>query len=155
MYKSFSLKKEAVKDTWYHCDAEGKILGRLASDIAYVLRGKHSPEFTPHVNMKYHVIVTNCEKIQVTRNKLQDKKYYRHSGYPGGIREMTLEQMLEKSPQKVIRLAVKRMLPKSKLGNELMKNLKLYEGSEHPHKAQLPIPFPLDDNGKKTVKQGE
>lgn len=155
MFKSFSLKTEEVNDTWYHCDAEGKILGRLASDIAYVLRGKHSVQFTPHVNMRYHVVVTNSQKICVTRNKLQDKIYYRHTGYPGGLRETTLEDMLEKSPNKVLRLAVKRMLPKNKLGDALLRNLKIYEGSEHPHAAQQTTPFPLDENGKKTVQQGE
>ncbi len=155
MDKTFSLKKEDVKETWYHYDAEGKILGRLASEIAYVLRGKHSPQYTPHVNMQYHIIITNADKIKVTSNKMADKFYYSHSGYPGSVKEMNLEHMMKKNPKKVLQLAIKRMLPKSNLGNDLMRNLKIYAGPDHPHKAQQPLPFPLDEKGKKTAQKGE
>ncbi len=153
MNKTFSLRKEDVKEVWYIVDATDKVLGRFASEIAYVLRGKHDPKFTPHVNMKYHVIVTNAEKIKLTGKKLRKKVYYFHTGWVGNLKERTLEMMLKKHPERIIKLAVKRMLPKNKLGAKLLKNLKVYAGSDHPHQAQKPQPFPLDEKGKKLIKK--
>lgn len=154
MNKTFSLRKEDAKEVWYQVDAEGRVLGRLASDIAYVLRGKMDPKFTPHVNMRYNVVVVNAEKVKVTGKKLSDKIYYSHSGWVGGLKEVNLETMLDKKPAKVIELAVKRMLPKNRLANALLRNLKVYAGPEHPHAAQKPVDFPLGADGKKTVKKG-
>ena len=131
-------KKEEVTRNWYEIDAEGKILGKVAAEIAVRLMGKHKPSYTPHVDGGDFVIVTNAEKIAVTGKKLLDKKYYRHSGYPGGLKVRNLQEMLEKQPTEVIRKAVERMLPKNKLGNQMINRLKIYTGNEHNHVAQKP-----------------
>ena len=131
-------KKEEVVRNWYEIDAEGKILGKLAAEIAVKLMGKHKVSYTPHVDGGDFVVVTNAEKIAVTGNKLLAKKYYRHSGYPGGLKVRSLEEMLQKQPTEVIRKAVERMLPKNKLGSQMINRLRLFTGSEHAHTAQKP-----------------
>jgi large subunit ribosomal protein L13 len=131
-------KKEDVQQSWYLVDAENKVLGRLASELANILRGKKKPEFTPHVDTGDYVVVINAEKVSLTGNKLKDKVYYRHSGYPGGIKSMTAEDLQAKRPEDLIRLAVKGMLPKNRLGRKVFKKLKVYAGAEHPHQAQQP-----------------
>ena len=131
-------KKEEVVRNWYEIDAEGKILGKLAAEIAVKLMGKHKVSYTPHVDGGDFVVVTNAEKIAVTGNKLLAKKYYRHSGYPGGLKTRSLEEMLAKQPTEVIRKAVERMLPKNKLGSQMISRLKIYVGNEHTHAAQKP-----------------
>ena len=131
-------KKEEVVRNWYEIDAEGKILGKLAAEIAVKLMGKHKVSYTPHVDGGDSVVVTNAEKIAVTGNKLLAKKYYRHSGYPGGLKTRSLEEMLAKQPTEVIRKAVERMLPKNKLGSQMIGRLKIYVGNEHTHAAQKP-----------------
>lgn len=131
-------KKEKVVRNWYEIDAEGKILGKLAAEIAVKLMGKHKVSYTPHVDGGDFVVVTNAEKIAVTGNKLLAKKYYRHSGYPGGLKTRSLEEMLAKQPTEVIRKAVERMLPKNKLGSQMIGRLKIYVGNEHTHAAQKP-----------------
>ena len=123
---------------WYVVDAEGQTLGRLATQIADALRGKRKPEYTPHVDTGDFVIVVNAEKIRVTGDKLHQKVYYRHSGYPGGIRSRTLEEMLDRRPEEVIRKAVKGMLPRNRLGRAQLRKLKVYAGPDHPHQAQQP-----------------
>lgn len=133
---TFIAKNDEVKRAWYVVDAEGKILGRLATKIAGVLRGKHKPEFTYHVDVGDNVIVINAGKIKVTGKKAEQKLYKRFSGYPGGLKEMNLEAMLEKKPADVVKLAVWGMIPKGKLGRKIFKKLKVYSGSEHPHAAQ-------------------
>lgn len=136
--KTYSAKETDIIKKWYVVDAEDKILGRLSSKVAQILRGKHKPTYTPSVDMGDNVIVINAGKIVLTGNKLKNKIYYRHTGYPGGIRSMTAEEMLKKKPEKVIELAIKGMLPKSKLGRKILKNVIIYNSSEHPHKAQKP-----------------
>lgn len=131
-------KKEEVTRNWYEIDAEGKILGKIAAEIAVRLMGKHKPSYTPHVDGGDYVVVINADKFAVTGNKMLDKKYYRHSGYPGGLKVRNLEEMLEKKPTEVIRRAVERMLPKNKLGNQMINRLKIYTGNEHNHVAQKP-----------------
>ena len=131
-------KKEEVVRNWYEIDAEGKILGKLAAEIAVKLMGKHKVSYTPHVDGGDFVVVTNAEKIAVTGNKLLAKKYYRHSGYPGGLKTRSLEEMLAKQPTEVIRKAVERMLHKNKLGSQMIGRLKIYVGNEHTHAAQKP-----------------
>lgn len=136
--KTYNAKSEEVVRNWYVVDASDKVLGRLAAEIARRLRGKHKPEYTPHVDTGDYIVVLNAEKVRVTGNKLKDKKYYRHTGYPGGIRERSLEKMLAERPIKVIEQAVKGMLPKNSLGRDMFRKLKVYQGSEHPHAAQQP-----------------
>ncbi len=133
-----SIRKQDVKRHWVVLDAEGKILGRLATRISDMLRGKHRPTYTPHEDTGDFVVVVNAEKIKVTGDKLKDKVYYRHTRYPGGIKETTLAEQLVKKPEQVLRLAVRGMLPKSRLGKQLIKKLKIYVGAEHPHQAQQP-----------------
>lgn len=137
--KTYSAKPLEVERKWYLIDAEGEILGRLATKIANILRGKNKPEFTSHVDTGDFVIVINAEKIQVTGNKLTDKKYYNHSGYPGGLKIASLKELMEKKPTAAIEKAVKGMLPHNTLGDEQFQKLKVYAGSEHPHTAQQPI----------------
>ncbi len=139
--KTTITKPTEVERTWYVVDAEGQTLGRLATRIAAILRGKHKPGFSPSVDCGDYVIVVNAEKIHVTGNKLDDKMYYRHSGYPGGLREINLRSQLEKHPTRPVELAVKGMMPKNKLGRKMIKKLKVYTGSEHPHQAQQPVPM--------------
>jgi len=138
--KTYSPSAEEAKDNreWWLVDAKGKTLGRLASEIAQVLRGKHKPSFSPHVDGGDFVIVTNCEKIAVTGNKLDSVNYYRHSRYPGGLKSRTMREQLDRHPDRVIFAAVKGMMPKTKLGRAQMKKLRVYAGSDHPHEAQQP-----------------
>lgn len=136
--KTESIKAQDVERKWYIVDATDQTLGRMSTRIATTLRGKHKPYFTPHVDCGDFVIVINAEKIHVTGNRLDDKKYYRHSGYPGGLKVRTLRQMLSRSPETVIHEAVRRMLPKKALGRQMIKKLKVYAGPEHPHEAQQP-----------------
>ena len=136
--QTYSAKTEDIQKKWYVVDAEGKVLGRLASEVAKIIRGKHNPLFTPHVDCGDFVIVVNAEKVVLTGRKLTQKKYYRHSGYTGALKETTAEKLLEKKPEQLVTLAVKGMLSKSRLGSQLNKNLKVYSGSVHPHNAQQP-----------------
>jgi len=129
---------------WLLVDAEGRTLGRLATQIAATLRGKRKPEYTPHCDVGDFVIVVNAEKVSVTGNKRQAKRYWRHSGYPGGLRSRTLDDMLERRPEEVIRSAVKGMLPRTRLGRAQLRKLKVYAGPEHPHAAQKPEPMEVD-----------
>lgn len=138
MNKTYVAKKEDIKRQWYLVDAKDKILGRLASKVAVVLRGKHKPIFTPHLDTGDGVIVINAAKIKVTGRKLKQKVYRRYSGYPGGLKEVPLEVMLEKNPANVLKLAVKRMLPSGPLGRDILKKLKVYADEKHPHSAQSP-----------------
>jgi large subunit ribosomal protein L13 len=140
--KTWNAKPAAVEREWYVVDAEGQTLGRLATRIADTLRGKRKPTFTPHVDTGDFVVVVNAEKIAVTGNKLQQKLYYRHSGYPGGLRSRPLAVELERRPTEVIRKAVKGMLPRNRLGRAQITKLKVYAGPEHPHEAQRPQPLP-------------
>lgn len=144
VYRTISANKETVNKQWYVVDAEGEILGRLASKVAYVLRGKHKPEYTPHVDCGDNVIIINAEKAVLTGKKLTDKEYIRHSGYPGGQKVETPVEMLEKHPERIIEHAIKGMLPKNRLGSELFRNLKVYVGSEHKHEAQSPTKLDLN-----------
>ena len=139
--KTYSAKAETVQRDWYVVDAADKILGRLASDIATRLRGKHKPEYTPHVDTGDYIVVVNCEKVRVTGNKASGKIYYHHTGYPGGIKDISFEKLIEKAPERVLQKAVKGMLPKGPLGREMFKKLKVYAGTEHPHSAQQPQPL--------------
>jgi large subunit ribosomal protein L13 len=140
--KTWNAKPADVEREWYVVDAEGQTLGRLATRIADTLRGKRKPTFTPHVDTGDFVVVVNAEKIAVTGNKLQQKLYYRHSGYPGGLRSRPLAAELERRPTEVIRKAVKGMLPRNRLGRAQLGKLKVYAGPEHPHEAQKPQPLP-------------
>ncbi len=140
-YKTESAKKETVERKWYVVDAEGETVGRLSSKIASVLRGKHKPSYTPHVDTGDYVIVLNAEKIRFTGNKMADKTYLSYSLYPGGQKSITAQELLDKKPIKIMEKAVKGMLPKTKLGNAMFKKLFVYEGGEHPHVAQKPEPF--------------
>ena len=138
--KTYIAKENEIQSArkWYVVDAQDLILGRMASKIAYILRGKNKPFYSPHQDSGDFVVVVNAEKIKVTGNKLKDKIYYHHTGYPGGQKEITLGSMIEKTPEKVIELAVKRMLPKNALGRQMFKKLKVYAGPVHPHSAQQP-----------------
>jgi len=138
MRTTYMAKPNEVERKWYIIDAEGKTLGRLASEAASILRGKHKPQFTPHVDTGDFVIIINAEKIAVTGNKLQDKYYYRHSGYPGGLKKTSLRDMLNTKPERVLQYAIYGMLPKNRLGRKLQSKLKIYRGAEHPHAAQKP-----------------
>ncbi|HKI52442.1 MAG TPA: 50S ribosomal protein L13 [Geothermobacteraceae bacterium] len=133
-----AAKKIEVQKDWFVVDLDDQVLGRAAAKIAHVLRGKHKAIYTPHVDTGDFVIVLNADKVRLTGNKLADKKYYRHTGYPGGIREITAGKLLEKRPEDVIKKAVKGMLPKNKLGRQMFKKLKVYAGNDHPHAAQQP-----------------
>ncbi len=141
--KTFSPTPSDINREWFIVDAEDKVLGRLATQIAHRLRGKHKPEFAPHMDNGDFIVVVNCEKIRVTGNKLQDKKYYRYSGYVGGLKETALKDVLVKKPELAIMNAVKGMLPKNRLGRAMLKKLKVYAGGEHPHTAQNPKPLPV------------
>lgn len=136
--KTFTAKNESVRRDWYVVDATDKTLGRLSTEIANRLRGKHKPEFTPHVDTGDYVVVVNAEKVKVTGNKTTDKYYYHHTGFPGGIKSASFEKMIERSPERIIEIAVKGMMPKNKLSRAMMGKLKVYAGSEHPHSAQQP-----------------
>lgn len=136
--KTFVATPATRQRGWYVVDAEGKTLGRLATRIADTLRGKRKPEYTPHIDTGDFVVVVNAEKIAVTGRKRQDKLYRRHSGYPGGLRERTLQEMLERRPEEVIRLAVRGMMPRNRLARQQLRKLKVYAGPDHPHEAQKP-----------------
>jgi large subunit ribosomal protein L13 len=141
--KTVFAKKEDVKRAWYVVDASDKVLGRLASRIAVHLRGKNKPQFTPNADTGDFIVVVNAEKVRLTGNKLKNKVYYWHTGYPGGIRSATARERLEKEPEKVIEDAVWGMLPKNRLGRAMFKKLKVYKGEKHPHESQKPEPLPL------------
>ncbi len=136
--RTYTPKKADLTQKWYIIDAKDKVLGRLAPIIANKLRGKDKPIFAPHIDCGDHIVVINAEKIVLTGNKLEGKKYYRHSGFPGGLKEMSAGEMMEKNPTKILELAVSGMLPKNKLRNNFMKKLKIYTGEEHNHEAQAP-----------------
>ncbi|MBR3665125.1 MAG: 50S ribosomal protein L13 [Desulfovibrio sp.] len=141
--KTFSPTPKDIQHEWFVVDAADKVLGRLASQIAHRLRGKHKPEYAPHMDNGDYIIVVNCAKIQVTGTKMHDKKYYRHSGWVGGLKTTPLEDMMAKKPTFALMNAVRGMLPKTKLGRAMLKKLKVYAGSEHPHSAQQPKPLTL------------
>ncbi len=136
--KTISAKPESVQRDWYVIDAEGKTLGRMATEIATRLRGKHKPEYTPHVDTGDYIVVVNAEKVHVTGNKAKAKMYHRHTGYIGGIKSISFEKLIQKAPERTIEIAVKGMLPKGPLGRAMFKKLKVYAGIEHPHAAQQP-----------------
>ena len=138
MIKTFIAKKEDVQRDWHTIDATDKVLGRMASRIAMILQGKTKPIYTPHVDTGDFVVVTNAEKIKLTGNKMNEKVYYTHSGYPGGFKEIPIKKWTDKHPDRIVTLAVKRMLPKTKLGNAMLKKLKVYAGPDHSHEAQQP-----------------
>jgi large subunit ribosomal protein L13 len=140
--KTWTAKTHEIERRWYVVDAEGQTLGRLATRIADTLRGKRKPEYTPHIDTGDFVVVVNAEKIAVTGNKLEQKIYYRHSGYPGGLRERTLAEELRRRPTEVLRKAVKGMLPRNRLARQQITKLKIYAGPEHPHQPQNPEPLP-------------
>ena len=144
-YKTISANKASVNKKWVLVDADGQTLGRLASKVAKLLRGKYKPDFTPHVDCGDNVIVINAEKINLTGNKWQDKNYLRHTGYPGGQRFTKVTELLAKHPERIIEKAVKGMLPKTKLGAAVLRNLKVYAGTEHKHDAQQPATINLND----------
>jgi large subunit ribosomal protein L13 len=141
--KTYSAKAETVERQWFVVDAEGKALGRLASGIASRLRGKHKPVYTPHVDTGDYIVVVNAEKVRVTGRKETDKMYYSHSGYPGGIKSISLEKLREKAPRRIIETAVKGMLPKGPLGRQMFRKLRVYAGTQHEHAAQQPQPLKL------------
>ena len=136
--KTFSAKAEEINREWFLIDAEGKTLGRMASEIALRLRGKHKPEFTPHVDTGDYIVVVNAEKVAVTGNKMNDKMYHHHTGYVGNLKSINLKDLLDKHPERVIEKAVKGMLPKNSLGRQMYRKLKVYAGPTHPHEAQEP-----------------
>ena len=137
--KTFSATPQTVKRDWYIVDATDKTLGRLATELARRLRGKHKPEYTPHVDTGDYIVVINAEKVRVTGKKGAAKQYYRHTGYPGGLRSMSFDQLIDHAPERVLELAVKGMLPKGPLGRAMHKKLKVYAGENHPHTAQQPL----------------
>jgi large subunit ribosomal protein L13 len=143
--KTFSAKAHEVKRDWYVVDASDKVLGRLATEIARRLRGKHKAEYTPHVDTGDYIIVTNAEKVTVTGRKFKDKIYYSHTGFPGGIKSISFDKLQEKNPARIIERAVKGMLPKNPLGREMYRKLKIYVGTEHPHEAQQPKTLEIEE----------
>ena len=149
--KTHTPRPDELERRWWVIDLEGKTLGRVAAAIAHVLIGKHKPDFTPHLDNGDFVIAVNAEKVRVTGNKVTEKVYYRHSGYPGALREETFEQLRKRCPERIIELAVKNMLPKNKLGRAMHRKLKVYAGPNHPHQAQVPKEFP--DRFIKSVKE--
>lgn len=136
--KTYSASTGSVEQSWYVVDASGKTLGRMASEIAARLRGKHKPEFTPHVDTGDYIVVVNAAKVRVSGNKAKDKIYHHHTGYPGGLKSISFEKLIEKAPEQAIELAVRGMLPKNPLGRAMARKLKVYAGNEHPHAAQQP-----------------
>ena len=142
--KTFSAKPEEVRRDWYVVDATGKTLGRLATEIAHRLRGKHKPEFTPHVDTGDYIVVVNAGKIRVTGNKMQDKMYHRYTGYIGNLKSMNLETLMENAPEKALQYAVKGMLPRNPLGRKMLSKLRVFPGPEHNHQAQQPKPLEIN-----------
>jgi large subunit ribosomal protein L13 len=143
MMKTYQPKKEEIERRWYLVNAEGKILGRMATQVARVLKGKHKPIYSPSVDTGDFIVVVNAKKVVLTGKKMKDKKYYHHTGYPGGIRETPAEKLLARKPTEMIRIAVKGMLPKNSLGRQMLRKLKIYAGPNHPHEAQGPVPLEL------------
>lgn len=143
--KTFSAKAHEVKRDWYIIDATDKVLGRVASEVARRLRGKHKAEYTPHVDTGDYIVIVNAEKITVTGRKFKNKMYYHHSGFPGGIKALSFDKLQEKNPVRIIELAVKGMLPKNVLGREMYRKLKVYAGNEHPHTAQQPKQLEIEE----------
>lgn len=141
--RTFSAKPTEIKQDWYIVDAEGVVLGRLASQVAQILRGKHKPIFTPHIDTGDFVIVINAEKVRLTGTKEEKKSYFHHTGYPGGVRVRSYNEMMAKYPERVIEKAVKGMIPHNRLGRQILKKLKVYAGAEHPHAAQQPKPLEI------------
>jgi len=141
--KTYQAKKDEIEHQWYLVNAEGKVLGRLSTELAKILKGKNKPTYTPHLDTGDFVIVVNAGKVTLTGKKMKDKIYYHHTGYPGGIKEMTAEKLLSKKPTEMIRTAVKGMLPKNSLGRQMLRKLKIYAGPNHPHEAQKPMPLEL------------
>ena len=137
-YKTISATKESVEKNWWIVDADSRVLGRVASEVAKIIRGKHKPSFTPHVDCGDNVIVINAEKIRMTGDKMNSKEYISHSGYPGGQKRLSPKQVMAKKPERIFEYAVKGMLPKNRLGRQLFKNLHVYVGDQHPHEAQNP-----------------
>jgi len=142
--KTFSAKTAEVRRDWYVIDATGKTLGRLSTEIAHRLRGKHKPEYTPHIDTGDYIVVVNAEKVRVTGNKLKDKIYYRHTGYIGNLKSISLEKLLKEAPERVIEGSVKGMLPRGSLGRQMFAKLRVFAGPEHPHAAQQPIPLQVN-----------
>lgn len=142
---TFSAKTHEVKRDWYVIDADKQVLGRMATEIARRLRGKHKAEYTPHVDTGDYIVVLNAEKVAVTGNKFTDKMYYNHSGFPGGIKETSFDKLQKRDPIRIIELAVKGMLPKNTLGREMYRKLKVYAGDQHPHAAQQPIELKIEE----------
>ena len=151
--RSFSPKPADIERDWYEVDADGAVLGRLASEVARVLRGKHKPIFAPHVDTGDHVIVVNAAKVQMSPGKAEAKLAYRHSGYPGGLRSRSYRELLDTRPEEVVRRAVKGMLPKGPLGSQMLRKLKVYAGPTHPHGAQRPQPLEVDHSVRR-LSQG-
>jgi len=141
--KTYQAKKEEIEHKWYVVNAEGKVLGRLSTELAKILKGKNKPIYTPHVDTGDFVVVVNAGKVTLTGKKLKDKIYYHHTGYPGGIKEMSAEKLLAKKPTEMIRMAVRGMLPKNSLGRQMLRKLKIYAGPNHPHEAQQPVSLEL------------
>lgn len=139
--KTFSAKKETAEHNWFVVDAAGQTLGRLSAAIAHRLRGKHKPEYTPHVDTGDYIVVINAEKVAVTGNKGRNKLYHSHSQYPGGLTTQSFNEMIERSPEEVLKLAIKGMVPRTPLGRDMMRKLKVYAGEQHPHTAQQPAPL--------------
>lgn len=145
MQKTYMAKPSNTEVKWYVVDAKGKTLGRLATEVATILKGKHRPTYTPHMDMGDHVIVINAERIVLTGNKLDQKHHYWHSGYPGGIKSVDYRTLMSQHPERAVTYAVKGMLPKNKLGAQMMRKLRVYRGEEHPHQAQQPVEFKLGE----------
>jgi large subunit ribosomal protein L13 len=141
--RTFTPKPDDIQRSWHVIDADGLVLGRVATQAAGLLKGKHKPTYAPHVDTGDHVIIVNAAKLDVSQRKLTDKQYHRHSGYPGGLTSESLEHLLARDPEKVVRLAVRGMLPKTRLGRKQLKKLRVYAGPEHPHAAQQPAPFAI------------
>jgi large subunit ribosomal protein L13 len=142
--KTFSAKPQDVRRDWYLVDATGKTLGRLSTEIARRLRGKHKPEFTPHVDTGDYIVVVNADKIRVTGNKMKDKMYYRYTGYVGNLKSMPLEKLMDQHPERAIQYAVKGMMPRNSLGRKMFSKLRVFAGPEHSHEAQQPIPLEIN-----------
>jgi large subunit ribosomal protein L13 len=141
--KTYQAKKEELEYKWYLVNAEGKVLGRMATELAKILKGKNKPTYTPHLDTGDFVIVVNAGKVTLTGKKMKDKIYYHHTGHPGGIKEITAGKLLMKKPTEMIRMAVKGMLPKNSLGRQMLRKLKVYAGPKHPHEAQNPMPIEI------------
>ena len=153
--KTYTMKPAEIEKAWHVIDADGLVLGRMATIIANILRGKHKPGYTPNVDCGDHVIVINAEKVRLTGNKLTDKKYHWHTGYPGGIKERTADKILAgKHPERVVIKAVERMVPRGPLGRQQMRNLRVYAGTEHPHEAQQPVPLDVAAMNPKNKRIG-